>query len=309
MRSTSKHAGPIGIAAWLCAAVCWVLPAASVLGQAPPDDPSDQQESEDPGERNWHPDRDGARRSAREMSEEAIDQLIRLRKEMKQKIELRDEQIGPVGDAFDTHMKNIRDWAEKRAESENSAQVQYLEDQLAEARRNRNRDEMRRIMGELREARGAGSIRALHVGFRSEVIRHLDQQQARQFDDLFRDVMMPRQNVRAVLREMRLLRRALGSVDLSEEQQEAVLLHEKELSNVMRTARTEGQEEAKRRFAEIREAILKELTPEQVQVFEQTERETKARLEQRRGEWRDRRPRPDRDAQPDEPQDSPEEQD
>ena len=213
-----------------------------------------------------------------------LKRALRLQRLMRKQLELRDEQVRRINKLFEEHFESLREQARVAAEvrGDNAARIRELERQLADARRDGNKEAMGEAVRELRELRG-GERRAwaLHRQFRSAVLEELDAEQGATFRKLFRKVMRPRGDVGELRREVQVIQRALHSLDLTAEQQEATRKHSAGLRDVLAKVRQGDQEAAGNAVAELRRAVIGELTQEQVSRFEAAEVEAREHLAKR----------------------------
>ena len=245
-------------------------------------------------------------RSGRRKGRDELARIRKLHELMRKEIRLRDEQIGPINRLFENHLEALTALSKEREAKRraNAARLEELEQEIAAARKDGDRETVRRLRREHRELSGAaGRLMELHRSFHAEVTEELDQEQGKAFRALARRVMFGRPERSSRLRDIQTLRRALRELDLSPEQKEATRRHFSGLREKLTEARPQGEEAIGKVVDELREAVLGELNEEQIARFEQTEQQIRKELERqfRRGRPRDTegdRRRPDSDAEP-----------
>jgi hypothetical protein len=283
--------------AWVFALMMMLGPAGTINGQdwqgdeadgliEGADQPPGQEEAE-AEEQADEPGDTEAKKGQRRRGRDDTKRLMKLHKEMLKEIELRDEQAGAINDLFEEHLKALRERA-KEAGSEgedDSDGRRELQEQYLEARRAQDRERMKELMAELRGLRGAapGGSR-IHTEFRKAVVAELDEEQAKQFNKLFRKIMMPGTQMREAMGELRVLQRAVHSLDLSEEQRQAVRRHLAGMGEALGLARAGDTDAAKRAITDIREAIIGELDEGQAGRLEEAEAEVREEMDRRRSE-------------------------
>ena len=221
----------------------------------------------------------------------ALQELVR------QELELRDEQIGTVGDLFEEYLEAVAEQVKKMeaTRQENAARIEELQQEAAEARENRDRQAMGEISRELREATGAdGTFADLRRQLFAGMMEVLDEEQGHQFRRLVgRAMRVGDRERRGPMWEMQILRQALLKLELPREQRKATLRHFKDLKKNPREAWQEGGQDATRMVEELREAVLAELDQEQVAALEEIEAKMRQKFEARR-----RHHRPGKGGQP-----------
>ena len=159
---------------------------------------------------------------------ESGDELERakaLQELVRQELELRDEQIGTVGDLFEEYLEAVAEQVKKMeaTRQENAARIEELQQEAAEARENRDRQAMGEISRELREATGAdGTFADLRRQLFAGMMEVLDEEQGHQFRRLVgRAMRVGDRERRGPMWEMQILRQALLKLELPREQRKA----------------------------------------------------------------------------------------
>jgi hypothetical protein len=205
---------------------------------------------------------------------------------VRQELELRDEQIATVGDLFEAYLEAVAEQVKKMeaTRQENSARLEELRREAAEARKNGDRQAMREISQQLREAIGAnGTLTDLRRQLFVDMMEVLDEEQGHQFRRLAgRAMRAGDRDRRGPMRDVQILRRALLELDLPPEQRKATLRHFKDLTKKLPEAWQRGGEDATRMAEELREAVLAQLDEKQVAALEAAEAKMREKLKARR---------------------------
>lgn len=280
---------------WVVAFGSWGLPALPVAAQdadeqAPEADNTEVEVETEDVDQDSRPEAARGEPSERRRGRDETARVKKLHHLMRKEMVLREEQWTAINRLFEDHLKALAELAKEREakRQKNAAQIKKLDEELAEARRERDREALRRLRRERGELTGAdGSLMRLHRQFQAAVIEELDQEQAEAFRKLSRRVMLGQRQGGNRLREIQILRRALRETDLSPEQREATEKHFAGLKETLAQARGQGEEAIGKVVADLREAVIAELDEEQKAHFEEAEKRARESLERRY----DRRPR------------------
>jgi len=250
--------------------------------------PAAAQETEDGDE--------GEGRFRQQRETRGADEVVKvnqLHEAMLERMEFDEEQKGMLADVFDAHLVTVEE-AQKRGQRDRRATAQEMGDLMRQAREAReagDTDEARRLHEQMQALRGGpAAVAALNQEFHQAIRELLDEDQVNQFEDILKTIYPERARERR--HNPNTIMQALREVDLDETQEQAVRGHLKEYMETMRDARTQGPEEIDRRYGEFRQAIVDELTEEQVAKFEEAEQ--KLQGARARGGMRQGRPDGDR---------------
>jgi len=285
---------------WGTALLAFAAPPRPATAQeADPDEPEVERTDAEP-EGNTAEDAEPGRNTSpgqvnRKVRNPAMDEVKRLEKLYDLTLEelaLRDEQVRAVNELFEDQIEAVRELArdlERRAR-DNAAEIREVEELIAEARRDRDRDELRRLARELRELRGSDArLWEMAREFHNEVSEELDEEQASTFQKLIRMTVPGSRQQEGSLNTVRLMRRALREVRLDAEQNEAIRRHFRAFMEQQRNSRQEGRQNTlDDQIDELYDAILKELDDEQAARFEETLEKLEEQMKRRAGRSGDR---------------------
>ncbi len=208
---------------------------------------------------------------------EPLKMVLRLQKLMRAQLKLEPDQAKRIDELFKEHIERLRQSPEQQPRElsdEDRARITELQQQVAAASRDGDREAIRRLLAELREIRGdEGGAGGPHGPLRTAILQELNEEQAKKFRTLFRRVMTPQDRFSAMMREMQVFRRALRNLDLTTEQQEATRKHLAKLRDLQMQERTAAAGGAEELIAQVRQAILAELTETQAARFLEVEAE------------------------------------
>ena len=285
---------------WMVAFGSWgfaALPVAAQEADEQAPEAGDTEEAEiEEVDRDSPPEAGWGEWSEQRRGRDEIARVKKLREAMGKEMTLQDEQWTAINDLFKDHLESLAELAKEREakRQKNAARIKELDEEWAQARRERDREALERLRRERRELTGAdGSLMQLHRQFQAAVIEELDQEQAEMFRRLSRGIMFGQRQRGNRLREIQILRRALREIDLSPEQREATDKQFAGLRETLAQARGEGEEAIGKVVADLREAVIAELDEEQKAQFEEAEKRARERLERRYN----RRPRMGRESQ------------
>jgi hypothetical protein len=160
-----------------------------------------------------------------------LEYLTKLRRAVTKEIRLSDDQTRAVMDLFRAHTEFVETYESKEPENTvdpkaAEAERQKLQEELREARQNRDRDRVMQLMEKLREGQSADEITRATRRFHQEVAAELDSEQQQQFREMVRRLYKqpedPMEAARNRMRGIRTMRRVLDELELSDEQNEAV---------------------------------------------------------------------------------------
>lgn len=163
--------------------------------------------------------------------QQELDYLDELRRAVNKEIRLSDDQTLAVRELFKAHTEFVESYRpEEKEESVDpkaaEAERQKLRDELREARRNGDRDRVMELMERMGQGETRDEITRATRRFHQEVAQELDPDQQQQFRDIVRRLYKrqedPMEAARNRMRGIRIIRRALDELKLSEEQTEAV---------------------------------------------------------------------------------------
>jgi len=282
------------------------------------------QEGDDQPEGQDASDRDERRPGRGDWGGQRRDQIVivrRLHESVRKEIRLRDEQIPVINKLFEDHIAHLTEMAKEREakREENAGKIEELRDQLQAAREQDDQETVRRLSQELRELFGGGQeVMDANRNFNAAVIEELDEEQAKVFTRLTREVMSVGPQARNRLREIQVMNRALREVQLTPEQKEATDKIFVDLRGKLAEARPHGDEAISKLIDDTREGILAQLDDSQKEEFAAAEERVRKMIQEagaqrREGRLGDRRgQRPEggnHEAGPDKPNEAPPESD
>jgi hypothetical protein len=208
-----------------------------------------------------------------------LDRIQTLHEVTLQEMDLSDQQAQAVDDLFKEYIEAAAEHV-KRMEAtreKNAAQIEELEDEVAEARRSRDREAMRRLFEELRQATGAdGTFAELRSQFFADMMEALGEEQGRAFRRMAGKSMRSSSGLQnSAISDIHVLRRALVQMELPQEQKRAALKHFKGLRERLAEAREQGEVALANLAADLREAVESELDEEQIAALDKAVTETK----------------------------------
>jgi len=223
----------------------------------------------------------------------------RLHEMVRKEIRLRDEQIPVINQLFEDHIAHLTEMAKEREaqREENAGRIEELRDQIEAAREQDDQETVRRLSQELRELFGGGQ-EAMDANrkFNAAVIEELDEEQAKAYTRLSREVMSVGPQARNRLREIQVMNRALREVQLTPEQKEATDKIFVDLRGKLAEARPQGDEAISKLIDDTHGEILAQLDDTQKNEFAAAEDRVRKMIQEagaqrREGRFGDRRGR------------------
>jgi len=163
--------------------------------------------------------------------QQELEYLTELRRAVTKEIRLSDDQTRAVMALFKAHTEFVETYEAKEPEAvvapkAAEAEREKLQEELREARRNRDRDRVMELMEKMRQSQPGDEITRATRRFHQEVTEELDPDQQQQFREIVRRLYKqpedPMEAARNRMRGFRTMRRVLDELELSEEQNEAV---------------------------------------------------------------------------------------
>ncbi len=193
-------------------------------------DPAEDHEPA-PAEGRSRPGKDAHKASEVDRRTQELEYLTELRRAVTKEIRLNDDQMRAVIDLFKAHTEFVEAYEPEESEKvvdpkEAEAEREKLQEELREARRNRDRDRVMELMAKIRQGEHEDEITQATRRFHQEVAGELDPDQQQQFREivrrLYRQPEDPMEAARHRMRALRTMRRVLDEMELTEEQNEAV---------------------------------------------------------------------------------------
>ena len=195
--------------------------------------------------------------------------LERLESEVTKRLDLDEEQRKVVATLFEEHLTSVREKIEQQREQakEQREAIRELVRELREARKAQDQERLAAIKEQLAARRSGGDeIAQMNKEFFEDVKAVLPEEQAEEFDKLVKRLMTRERPERTGFVRIRELRRAVGTLQLADEQREAIKKVFAGTSQQVQEVR-DDPDKMKELEESLRQAIIDELDEEQEAAF------------------------------------------
>ncbi len=221
---------------------------------------------------------------------EELRTIDQLHEAVRKELDLSQKQIDAIDALFEQHHQATQATIKKieQGSADYDRRSEQLREELAEARKTRDRDQMRELRMRMRELNAPRmEMRRAQRAFDDEVIAELDGELRIAYRRLAGRIRRPERIPDPARLRTAAIRQALGQLDISDEQQQQLRNPMHTLSKTLAEARRD-QEARAAAVTEYRQAVLDILTPQQRDRFDQLETNAAEKRDQKRAQRQQR---------------------